>query len=115
MQGNQDQILQGVEQTSILQLGKHSSTARHLSPGLRKNVVNLRFAWNQSTLINVVKSVYSLLRFVAGSSFSSSYSPNFPNYSSPKKSALVFTNYLRFHFLASWPKALSSRTSGYLS
>ena len=43
------------------------------------------------------KSVYSLLRSVAGSSSSSS--PNFPNCSSHRKSASVFADYLRFYFL----------------
>ena len=43
------------------------------------------------------KSVYSLLRFVAGSS---SFS-NFPNCSSPKESVSVFADYLRSHFLLS--------------
>ena len=38
------------------------------------------------------KFVYSLLRYVADSSFSS---PNFPNCSSPRESALVFADYLR--------------------
>ena len=41
------------------------------------------------------KSVYSLLRFAAGSS------PNFPNCSSPRESALVFADYLRSHFSVS--------------
>ena len=56
--------------------------------------------------------VYFLLRSVAGSSFSS---PNFPNRSSPNESALVFVNYLKFHFSVSQPKALRSRARGYQS
>ena len=44
------------------------------------------------------KSAYSLLRSIAGSSSSSSSSSNFPNCSSPRKSALVYTAYMRSHF-----------------
>ena len=61
------------------------------------------------------KSVYSLLRSVADSFSSSSSSLNFPNCSSPRKSALVFADYLRSHFSISQPKALRSRARGYLS
>ena len=43
------------------------------------------------------KSVCSLLRSIAGSSSSSSASPNFPNCSSPRESASVYADYLRFH------------------
>ena len=60
------------------------------------------------------KSVHSLLRSIAGSP-SSSFSPNFPNCSSPRKSALVYAAYLRSHFSVSQPKALRSRARGYLS
>ena len=60
------------------------------------------------------KSVYSLLRSVAGSSSSSSLSPNFPNCFSPRESASVYTAYLRFHFSVSQPKALRSRARSYL-
>ena len=52
------------------------------------------------------KSVYSLLHSVA---VSSSSSPNFPNCSSSRESALVFSDYLRSHFSVSQPKALCSR------
>ena len=58
------------------------------------------------------KSVYSLLRFVAGSSSSS---PNFPNCFSSRESASVFANYLRSHFSVSQPKILHSRARSYLS
>ena len=61
------------------------------------------------------KSVYSLLRSVAGSLSSSSSSPNFPNCSSPRESALVYAAYLRPHFSVFQPKALRSRARGYLS
>ena len=44
------------------------------------------------------KSVYSLLRSVAGSSSSS---PNFPNCSSPRESASFYAAYLRSHFFVS--------------
>ena len=60
------------------------------------------------------KFVYSLLRSVAGSSPSSSSSPNFPNCFSSRKSASVFADYLRSHFSVSQPKALRGRTRGYL-
>ena len=60
------------------------------------------------------KSVYSLLRSVAGSFSSSFSSPNFPNCSSPRESGSIFTDYLRSHFSASQPKALRSRARGYL-
>ena len=61
------------------------------------------------------KSVHSLLRFIAGSPSSSSSSPNFPNCSSPRKSASAYAAYLRFHFSVSQPKALRSRARGYLT
>ena len=60
------------------------------------------------------KSVYSLIRSVAGSSSSSSFSPNFPNCFSPRESASVFDDYLRSHFSVSQPKARRSRARGYL-
>ena len=53
------------------------------------------------------KSIYSLLRSVAGSS------SNFPNCCSPKESASVYADYLRFHFSVSQPKVLRSRARGY--
>ena len=58
------------------------------------------------------KSVYSLLRSVAGSPSSS---PNFPNCSSPRESASVYAAYQRSHFSVSQPKALRSRARGYFS
>ena len=58
------------------------------------------------------KSVYSLLRFVAGSSSSS---PKFPSCSSHRRSASVFADNLRSHFSVSQPNALRSRSKGYLS
>ena len=61
------------------------------------------------------KSVRSLLRFIAGSPSSSSSSPNFPNCSSPRESALVYAAYLRSHFSISQPKILRSRARGYLT
>ena len=60
-------------------------------------------------------SVYSLLRSIAGSPSSSSSSPNFPNCSSPRKSASVYAAYLSSHFSVSQPKALCSRARGYFS
>ena len=61
------------------------------------------------------KSDHSLLRSIAGSPSSSSSSPNFPNCSSPRESASVYTAYLRPHLSVSQPKALQSRARGYLS
>ena len=61
------------------------------------------------------KSVHCLLRYIAGSSSSSSYSPNFPNCSSLRESASVYATYLQSHFSVSQPKALCSRARGYLS
>ena len=61
------------------------------------------------------KSVYFLLRSIAGSPSSSSSYPNFPNCSSPKKSASVYAAYLRSHFSVPQLKALRSRARGYLS
>ena len=61
------------------------------------------------------KSVHSLLRSVADCSISYSFSPNFPNCSSPRESASVYADYLRSHFFVPQPKALRSRVRGYLS
>ena len=62
------------------------------------------------------KSVYSLLRSIAGSFFSSSSSsPNFPNCSSSRESASVYAAYLRSHFTISQTKTLRSKDRGYLS
>ena len=61
------------------------------------------------------KSVHCLLRYIAGSSSSSSSSPNFPNCSSPRESASVYATYLQSHFSVSQPKALCSRARGHLS
>ena len=57
------------------------------------------------------KSVHSLLRSVAGSTFSS---PDYTNCSSPRQSASVFADYLRSHFSVSQSKALRSKARGYL-
>ena len=61
------------------------------------------------------KSVYSLLRSVAGSSFSSSSPPNVPNCSSPRESATVYAAYLRSHFSVSQTKTLHSRARDHIS
>ena len=61
------------------------------------------------------KSVHSLLRSTAGSPSSFSFSPNFPNCSSPRELASVYAAYLRSHLSVSQPKALCSRARGYLS
>ena len=61
------------------------------------------------------KCVHSLLRSIAGSPSSSSFSLNFPNCFSPRESASVYAAYLRSHFFVSQPKVLHSRARGYLS
>ena len=50
------------------------------------------------------KAVHSLLRSIAGSPSSSSSSPNFPNCSSPRESALIYAACQRSHFSISHPK-----------
>ena len=72
-------------------------------------------AWQTTCTSLSPKSVHSLLRSIAGSPSSSSSSPNFPNCSFPRESALVYAAYLRSHFSVSQPKALRSRARGYLS
>ena len=79
-------------------------------PGLRRN---RRLALLFLTKSNP-KFVYSLFRSVAGSPLSSSSSPNFPNYSSPRESASLYVNYLRSNFFVYQRKALRSRARGYL-
>ena len=76
----------------------------------------LRHRWPHAihSLLNLTLHL-CILSFVAGSSFSSSFSPNFPNCSSPRELASVFADYLRSHFSVSQPKALHSRARGYLS
>ena len=64
---------------------------------------------------SIPKTVYSLLRSIAGSPSSSSSSPNFPTCSSPRESASVYAAYLRSHFSISQTKAQHSRARGYLS
>ena len=59
--------------------------------------------------------MHFLLRSIAGSSSSSSSSPNFLNCSSTRESASVHAAYLSSHFSISQPKALRSRSRGYLS
>ena len=61
------------------------------------------------------KTVYSLVSSIAGSLFSSSFAPNFPSCSSPRKSASVYSAHMKSHFSVSQPKALHSRARGYLS
>ena len=54
--------------------------------------------WSSLSPKSHPKSVHSLLRYIAGSPSSSSFSPNFPNCSSPRESASVYAAYLRSHF-----------------
>ena len=65
--------------------------------------------------LGLTLNLYTLLRSIAGSPSSSSFSPNFPNCSSPRESASVYATYLRSHFSVSQPKALRSRARGYLT
>ena len=69
-------------------------------------------AWQTTCTSLSRKSVHSLLRSIAGSPSSSSFSPNC---SSPRESASVYAAYLRSHFSVSQPKALRSRARGYLT
>ena len=73
-------------------------------------------AWQVTCLFLSPKSnlntAHSLLRFITDSPFSS---PNFPNCSSPRESALIYVAYLRSHFSVSQPKTLHSRARSYLS
>ena len=92
------------------------STSRHASSVIAKAKAEA----SQETCSSLLpksnhKTVYSLLRSVAGSSSSSSASSNFPNCSSPGESASVFADYLRSHFSVSQLNALRSRVRGYLS
>ena len=57
------------------------------------------------------KSVHSFFRSIAGSSSSS---PNIPNFSCPRESALVYAVYLRSHFSVSQSKALRSKARDHL-
>ena len=89
------------------------SASRHASSVIAKAEAE---AW-QTTCFSLSprsnpKSVHSLLRSIAGSSSSS---PNFPNCSSPRESALIYAAYLRSHFSVSQPKALRSRARCYLT
>ena len=88
------------------------SAFRHVSSVIVKAKAE---AWQRACPSLSPRSVYSLLRSVAGPSSSSSSSLNFYNCSSPRESALVFADYLRSHFCVSQPKALRSKTRGYLS
>ena len=64
-------------------------------------------AWQTTCSSLSPKSVYSLLRSIAGSPSSSSSSPNFPNCCSPRESASVYAAYLRSHLSVSQPEAIS--------
>ena len=59
--------------------------------------------------------MYSLLRFVAGSSFLYSFYSNLPNYFTSRDSASVFADFLRSHFFVSQLNALCRTAKGYLS
>ena len=92
----------------------YNSASRHVS-----SVIAKAEAW-QATCSSLSpksnpKSMNSLFWSVAGSPILSSSSSNFPNCSSPRESALVFANYLRFHFSVFQPNIPRSRARGYLS
>ena len=74
----------------------------------------LRHGERPSLLVDQ-KSVHSLFRSIAGFPSSSSSSPNFPNCSFLRESALVYTAYLRSYFSVSQTKTLRSTARGYLS
>ena len=84
------------------------SASRHASSVIAKAKAE---AWQMTCSFLSPKSVYSLLRSVAGFSFSSH---NFPNCSSPKESGSIKADYLRSHFYVSQPKVLRNRVRGYL-
>ena len=94
------------------------SSSRHVSSVIAKTKAK---TWHEIYLSFYLsfkfdsKSFYSILCSVADSASSSSSSPNFPNCSSPRETALVYANYLRSHFSVYWPKNFHSRAKGYLS
>ena len=59
--------------------------------------------------------MHSLLHSIDDFSFSSSFSPNFPNCSFPREPASVYAAYLRSHFPVSQPKTLRSKARSCLS
>ena len=87
------------------------STSRRASSVIAKDEVWQTTCSSLSPKSNP-KSVYSLLRSIAGSP---SFSTNIPNCSSPRETALVYAAYLRSHFYVSQPKALRGRARYYLS
>ena len=88
------------------------SASRQASSVIAKNKAE---TWQATCSTISPKSVYSLLRSLAGFSSSSFSSPNFPNCSSPRESALVFVDCLRSHSSVSQSKALPSRAKSYFS
>ena len=71
--------------------------------------------WSSLSPKSNLKSLYSLLRSVAGSSSSSFSSSSFHNRFSPREPSSVFADYLRSHFSVSQPKALRSTARSYFS
>ena len=66
--------------------------------------------------LNLTPKLYTLSFALSLALLSSSLSShNFPNCSSPRESASVYVAYLISHFSISQPKALRSRTRGYLT
>ena len=103
--------------TEVMKIVKLTSLLAHM-PRLSSPRPKLRHGRRLAVLSRpnlTLKSVYSLLRYVAHSSSSSSSSSEFPNCSSPRELALVFADYLKSHFSVSQPKTLHSRARGYLS
>ena len=66
-------------------------------------------------LLSCPNLILNLCTLSLGSVAGSSSFSNFPNCSSPRDSASVFADYLRFYFSVSQPMALRSRDRGYLS
>ena len=101
--------------TEVMKIARLTSSLLDMP---RQSLPRLRIGMADDLLISPKsnsKTVYSPLRSIAGSPSSSSSSPNFPNCSSPRESALVYAAYLKCHFSVSQSQILRSRARGYLS
>ena len=103
--------------TEVMKIARLISSLRQPSPRPRlRHYRRLALLSRPNITLNLctLSLARTISRYVSGSSSSSSFSPNFPYCSSPKELAPVFADYLRSHFSVSQPKALRSRTRGYL-
>ena len=91
-----------------------SASRRALSVIAKARAEAWRATYSSLSPKSYLKTVYSFLHSVSGSSSSSCSFPNFPN-CSPRESASVLANYLRSRFSVSHPKAFRSKTRDYLS